>query len=370
MVFGGRYMLILMGLFAMYCGIIYNDCASMPLDIYGSRYVAGNKNSENNTVFNKTTDAPYPFGIDPAWYHKANSLQFTNSMKMKLAVTLGVMQMSFGIILGLTNDVYHGDVLSVLFTFIPRITFMFCTFGYMIFMIIYKFFIDWSGNEANAPNLIQTMIKMFLSPTGGPPIPLFGFEFQKTLQIALVIIALICVPVMLFPKALIKRHIWKSKYGHLHHRPGHQEVSIEEDGVPQHSADLEDHHGDPEHRWVGPHWSFSDEMITTGIHTIEFLLGCVSNTASYLRLWALSLAHAELSEVFWDKVMMQYGIEMGLSFVGIAVWAAATAFVLLAMDVLECFLHALRLHWVEFQNKFYFGEGHIFSPFKFDDDDE
>jgi len=118
----------------------------------------------------------------------------------------------------------------------------------------------------------------------------------------------------------------------------------------------------------GPEFKFSDAMIIQTIHTIEYVLGAVSNTASYLRLWALSLAHAELARVFWGMLLMQYGMATGswfMTVIGCGAWLLATFVVLCMMDVLECFLHALRLHWVEFQNKFYFASGYMFKPYAY-----
>jgi len=374
MAFGGRYLLLLMGLFAVYCGSIYNDCVSIPLALYRSGwYFPNGQLTANNT------GSVYPYGVDYSWYQTQNELLFFNSLKMKLSVTLGVIQMTFGVLLSLSNHLYFKDYLGMIFEFIPQLTFLLCTFGYMIFLIIYKLCLDWTTIAISPPNLIQTMIAMFLSP-GTVSSSNQLYPYQGLVQGILVLFAVGSVPVMLFVKPCIMNCRHKAAQARSPQQivdlPSPQELKEED----EHGVDVKmeidprvkktavhsgGQGGHDDHGGSGE-YSFSDHLISQSIHTIEYVLGTVSNTASYLRLWALSLAHAKLAEVFWDKLMMQYGVDIGVGvFVGFTVWAFATFAVLLCMDVLECFLHALRLHWVEFQNKFFHADGYAFEPFNF-----
>uniref|UniRef100_A0A7N5P679 V-type proton ATPase subunit a n=1 Tax=Ailuropoda melanoleuca TaxID=9646 RepID=A0A7N5P679_AILME len=387
-VFSGRYIILLMGVFSIYTGLIYNDCFSKSLNIFGSSWsvrpmftlynwtdetLRGNPVLQLNPSVRGVFGGPYPFGIDPIWNIATNKLTFLNSFKMKTSVILGIIHMMFGVTLSLFNHTYFKKPLNIYFGFIPEIIFMTSLFGYLVILIFYK----WTAYNANtsekAPSLLIHFINMFLFSYGDSSNSML-YSGQKGIQCFLVVVALLCVPWMLLFKPLVLRHQYLRRkhlgtlnFGGIRVGNGPTEEDAE---IIQHDQ-LSTHSEDAEEPTEDEVFDFGDTMVHQAIHTIEYCLGCISNTASYLRLWALSLAHAQLSEVLWTMV-----IHIGLSvkslagglalFFIFAAFATLTVAILLIMEGLSAFLHALRLHWVEFQNKFYSGTGFKFLPFSFE----
>mmetsp|Transcript_13609 Transcript_13609/g.33446 ORF Transcript_13609/g.33446 Transcript_13609/m.33446 type:complete len:858 (-) Transcript_13609:923-3496(-) len=398
MAFGGRYCILLMAIFSIFTGALYNEFFSIPMAIFGdTRFkcwgvadkvwngtaavtvgqIDGFASNKDFDIRNCKTwggrvlwpgDAvPYVFGIDPIWHGRKTELPFLNSFKMKMSIVMGVLHMDFGIINCLYNNMFFRDTVSTLFEFIPQMIFLNFIFGYLSILIVAKWC---TGSTAD---LYHVMINMFLSP-GSMDDQGRVFNGQGGLQVFLLLIAFIMVPTMLLPKPLIlkKRHEQMQRergavemaHGTFSHddEEGHAPAP-----APAHGAG--GHDGGHGH---GDHFDFGEIMVHQMIHTIEFILGAVSNTASYLRLWALSLAHSQLSSVFFDRVLMMAMSmnSIGAIFIGFFVFACATLGVLMVMESLSAFLHAMRLHWVEFQNKFYRGDGYQFTPFTFDAHDK
>lgn len=474
MLFNGRYLLLLMSFFAIYMGFLYNDFMGFSLNLFSSGYKWGHlefaEGHEHELVYpthpngrpSVRPSRSVRFGLDPAWAETENKLEFYNSVKMKCAVIVGVVQMFVGLFISLSNYVYHKDWARIYFLFIPEFVFLLCTFGYMSLLIIIKWCTRWENTHL-APSLLETMTNFFLQP-GTVSAPLF--RGQAGLQVFLLLVAFLMVPILLcgMPIYEYKRYrLWKS----LRHKnlvdgvtitnlPAADEVNraggeggestptshgaspMREGGSLQQDtpavrtqndflAQDAEVGGARSHAVQGPgsgneenrkpaddplrfrsddptspseessgvqlatqkcniatffslglktftedeeegfeDFELSELIIHYVIHTIEYVLSTVSNTASYLRLWALSLAHAQLSEVFFNFTVVKLlalddtGILIGF---GVLVWLGVTFAVLVGMEALSSFLHALRLHWVEFQNKFYMGDGRPLEPF-------
>uniref|UniRef100_A0A4W6CR31 V-type proton ATPase subunit a n=1 Tax=Lates calcarifer TaxID=8187 RepID=A0A4W6CR31_LATCA len=373
MVFAGRYIILLMGIFSIYTGIIYNDCFSKSLNLFGSGWsvrpmfetLDGNKVLQLDPTIDGVFKGPYPIGIDPIWNIATNKLTFLNSFKMKMSVILGVIHMLFGVTLSLFNHLYFQKPLNIYLGFIPEIVFMSSLFGYLVILIFYKWVSYNARTSRDAPSLLIAFINMFLFNYNDPSNkPLY--RGQMGVQSLLVVIALACVPCMLIVKTLVLRrqYLWRKHLG----TQNFGGIRVE-NGPTEDQAEIIQHDQLSQHSEEEPEFNFGDVAVHQAIHTIEYCLGCISNTASYLRLWALSLAHAQLSEVLWSMVM-----HIGLSssslggFILLAIvfyfFAVLTVAILLIMEGLSAFLHALRLHC--FQNKFYSGQGFKFLPFTFE----
>lgn len=152
-----RYLLLLMGFFSFFCGLIYNDFTSVPVKLFGdSCYdvpLGHHSNSEDDTspkvhaeATLKDKDCIYPIGIDPSWYLGKNELTYMNSLKMKLSVIFGVAQMALGVCMKALNSLYHKKTIDFIFEFIPQIILLLSLFGFMDLLIVVKWLTDWESH--------------------------------------------------------------------------------------------------------------------------------------------------------------------------------------------------------------------------------
>ena len=412
-----RYFFLICSIFAIFCGLIYNEFFAISLDFFGTCY---NEEKDGKLILNKTVidednvkKCVYPIGLDPSWLGTQNELTFTNSLKMKLSIIVGVIHMLLGIAIKGVNFYNSKKYNAFIFEFLPQFLFMFILFGYLIFMIFYKWGTDYDADTEKAPSLLSIMINMAVKFGEVEGEPLFNSFFglsQEAINILIIFICLILIPLMLFVKPIYfylkksstKGISFRNDNGLIENENKNDDILNINDDINQNNIDNEENLNNSGEYSLSlsqesilksnEHYSklysiqkkkykaeakerfqFIEIFIGQLIDVIEYVLGTVSNTASYLRLWALSLAHTALSHVFIEKTFVEYiqndKTNFISSIIGVSIYflvfLAATVFILIFMDAMECILHTLRLHWVEFQNKFFKGDGYLFQPFSF-----
>lgn len=279
MAFYGRYIMLMMGIFSMYTGLIYNDIFSRSMSLFPSAWEWPENYPETTTAHLKGSYR-YPFGLDWAWHGAENDLLFSNSFKMKLSILLGWCHMTYSLCLSYMNARHFKTPIDIYGNFIPGMIFFQSIFGYLVFTIVYKWSIDWEVAGKSPPGLLNMLISMFLSP-GTVDEPLYGDGgAQKFIQVVLVLLAVIQVPILLLLKPLYLR--WENNrarakgyrgIGETSHvsaldddddtntLDGRRSMMSEGSGVAMITQDLGQ---DEEHE----EFEFSEVMIHQVIHTI------------------------------------------------------------------------------------------------------
>jgi len=186
--------------------------------------------------------------------------------------------MTFSLCLSYVNARHFKSPIDVWANFVPGMVFFQSIFGYLVFAILYKWSIDWTQPGAGSPpSLLNMLISMFLSPG---QVTESLYSGQGTVQVILLLMALICVPIMLLLKPFYLR--WEhnkarakgyrgigetSRVSALddddedgQNMNGRESFGDDDDGVALITQDI----GNDEHE----EFEFSEEMIHQVIHTI------------------------------------------------------------------------------------------------------
>lgn len=153
-----RYILTMMGFFSMYNGLLYNEFFAMPNDWFGTCFNIRTRTCTTDSINCNAVYWPngcvsdpqigqdpdclnecvYPFGVDPAWFLSDNLLTFTNSMKMKISVIIGILHMSMGVVTKGANAVYFGRWVVFFSEVLTGLIIMLGLFGWMDILIFAK----------------------------------------------------------------------------------------------------------------------------------------------------------------------------------------------------------------------------------------
>ena len=357
-----RYMFLLMGIFSCWNGFLYNEWFAIPYPWFNSCYYTDEEPTASQGYVFPFVDFPftadnvltpdyynttcvYPVGMDPTWFLASNQiLTVQNSVKMKISVIIAIAHMSMGVVVKGLNALYDKQKLVFWFEVVTGMIILNGLFGWMDFLIIYKWFYQMNPYSTDpemifkitsAPSIISVMINNFLGMGKQPYVGVNGtteiymFNGQRAISEAMVVLVFICVPLMLFvkPCSYMCCPAMAGVEGMFDAHPPASESEaaaaerIDAPDAPGYTptektqliegsnseakqrineyqqlilAESADDHGNH---------SVQEVFIHQLIETIEFVLGAVSNTASYLRLWALSLAHSQLALVFLEQIL-------------------------------------------------------------------
>ncbi|KAJ5133718.1 hypothetical protein N7526_005083 [Penicillium atrosanguineum] len=351
MAFYGRYIMLMMGLFSMYTGFIYNDIFSKAFTFFPSQWQWPEDIKVGQSVEATLKDGyRFPIGLDWNWHEAENSLLFSNSMKMKMSILLGWSHMTYALCFQYVNARHFKSKVDIWGNFVPGMLFFQSIFGYLVITILYKWSVNWVEIGENPPSLLNMLIFMFLSPgTINEPL----FPHQAGVQVFLLLVAVVQIPIMLFLKPLWLRREHNRARALGYRGLGEQSrvSALEDDGQidggyrDSMASDGEgvamiaqDIHEGEEHE----EFDFSDVMI-----------------------------HQQLSIVLWDMTLGSAFDQESPVIRVIAIvfcfylWFTLSVAILCVMEGTSAMLHSLRLHWVESMSKHFMGEGIPFLPFSF-----
>lgn len=354
----GRYFLLTMGVFSIFGGFIFNDFASMKIKLSNSSF-----NDKGNKI-----DSVYLFGLDHQWHGSINEASFSNSYKMKLSVLIGIFHMALGFFLDVLNCYYKRDYKNFYLQALPQAIGFMSSFGYMGFLILYKMFFS-NKTDISIIKVFSAMA-MFKSEYNR----MFSENMERFIQTIMGLTSVFCFIVIAFGKATYHMYsekvrsnqiVFKSKKNlKTKKNKSQSQISYRENSIyesDEQTLTLTKNDDEEENEENEGFFSILGMQL---IHTLEFGISLISHVASYLRLWAINLCHCELTKILHEKILVPRlsGNIFILYIVGL-IYGFFTLFFLILQGIFECFLHSLRLQWIEFQSKFFKGTGKLLKPF-------